>query len=191
MTTGTRQARKGDTRQRIKDVALRLFVELGYEKASLRGIAEQLDVTKPALYHHFKTKEDILVSLFQDVDTEIDELIAWGQEQPRTVETKRELLSRYGAVLNRATPLFVFQQENQAVLRGLSVGRKSQNRLGTLSGLITDLDAPLPDRVRTLVALLALHFGTLNLPSLEGDPEEKFTELLDVAVQLLPASPAP
>src|SRR5690606_31787714 len=49
---GTKQRRRGDTRQRIQDVALDLFAEQGYEKTSLREIAERLDVTKAALYYH-------------------------------------------------------------------------------------------------------------------------------------------
>ncbi len=60
------QAKRGNTRQRIQDVALELFAEQGYEKTSLREIAERLDVTKAALYYHFKTKEDIIISVFED-----------------------------------------------------------------------------------------------------------------------------
>lgn len=77
--SSTAQPRRGNTRQRIQDVALELFAEQGYEKTSLREIAEHLDVTKAALYYHFKTKEDILVSLFQDLARPIDELITWGE----------------------------------------------------------------------------------------------------------------
>ena len=78
-----KQQRRGNTRQRIQDVALELFAEQGYEKTSLREIAERLDVTKAALYYHFKTKEDILTSIFDDLTRPIDELIAWGHEQPQ------------------------------------------------------------------------------------------------------------
>ena len=37
---------RGDTRRRIQDVAVALFAEQGYEKTSLREIAERLDVTR-------------------------------------------------------------------------------------------------------------------------------------------------
>jgi AcrR family transcriptional regulator len=40
-----------------------LFNEQGYDKTSLREIAERLDVTKAALYYHFERKEDILLEL--------------------------------------------------------------------------------------------------------------------------------
>lgn len=72
---------RSDTHQRIQDVALELFADKGYDKTSLREIAERLDVTKAALYYHFKTKEDILVSLVEDHFGRVDELIAWGQSQ--------------------------------------------------------------------------------------------------------------
>lgn len=75
---GTKQRRRGNTRQRIQEVALELFAEQGYEKTSLREIAERLDVTKAALYYHFKTKEEILVSIFADLSRPIEDLIEWG-----------------------------------------------------------------------------------------------------------------
>ena len=73
-----------DTRARIQSVALELFAEQGYEKTSLREIAERLGVTKAALYYHFKSKEDIVRSLVEDYFGQIDALIAWGQDQPST-----------------------------------------------------------------------------------------------------------
>lgn len=130
------QARRGNTCQRIQDVALELFSERGYEKTSLREIAEKLEVTKAALYYHFKTKEDIVIGLFQDLGRPIDELIAWAEEQPRTLETKQELLRRYSAALHSAAPLFRFMQENQAAVRDLSIGETFKSRMLTLFGLL-------------------------------------------------------
>ena len=51
------------TRQRILDVALDLFVEQGYEETSLREIAARVGVTKAALYYHFRSKDEILMTL--------------------------------------------------------------------------------------------------------------------------------
>ena len=75
---------RGDTRERIQAVALELFAEQGYEKTSLREIAERLGVTKAALYYHFKSKEDIVRSFTEDYVHELDALIAWGRDQPLT-----------------------------------------------------------------------------------------------------------
>src|SRR5271154_6447463 len=54
---------RGATRERILDIALDLFTEHGYDKTSLREIADQLGFTKAALYYHFERKEDLLLAL--------------------------------------------------------------------------------------------------------------------------------
>jgi AcrR family transcriptional regulator len=54
---------QSSTRERILDIALELFVAQGYDKTSLRDIAERLGTTKAALYYHFERKQDILLEL--------------------------------------------------------------------------------------------------------------------------------
>src|SRR5215472_18309885 len=71
---------RSDTRARIQQVAVELFTEHGYDGTSLREIAERLEVTKAALYYHFKSKEDIVASLMEDYAKKMDALIAWGRE---------------------------------------------------------------------------------------------------------------
>ena len=52
-----------ETRSLILDVAFRLFMEKGYEHTSIQDIIQQLGgLSKGAIYHHFKSKEDILVA---------------------------------------------------------------------------------------------------------------------------------
>ncbi|NUK03811.1 TetR/AcrR family transcriptional regulator [Streptomyces lunaelactis] len=176
---------RGNTRQRIQDVALELFAEQGYEKTSLREIAENLEVTKAALYYHFKTKEDILISLFQDLTRPMDELIEWAQTQPHTLETKQEILRRYSEALAGAAPLFRFMQENQATLRDLSIGETFKDRMLRMLDLIKEPEAALADQVRCLSALLTMHAGMFLLKDVEGDPEEKRLAVLEVAFDLV------
>jgi AcrR family transcriptional regulator len=185
-STGTQ--RRSDTRQRIQDVALDLFVEHGYEKTSLREIAERLDVTKAALYYHFKTKEDILVSLFADRAEPLDDLIAWGRAQPNTLEAKKEFLRRYAEQLKAASRLFRFAQENQAELRDLRVGETFRSRIETTVELLLTPDPSLADRVRTTTALFSMHVGMFALKDVEGDIEEKYEALLEVSFELLTAA---
>ncbi|MFF5900404.1 TetR/AcrR family transcriptional regulator [Streptomyces argenteolus] len=181
----TPQPRRGNTRQRIQDVALDLFAEQGYEKTSLREIAERLGVTKAALYYHFKTKEDILTSTFDDMNRPIEELLEWGRQQPRTLETKKEILVRYSEVLETAAPLFVFVQENQATVRELKIGHTIKHRVIALVDLIKEPDAALTDQVRCFTALMAMHAGVFALKDAEGDPGEKRRAALEVAVELV------
>lgn len=182
---GTTQRRRGNTRQRIQDVALELFAEQGYEKTSLREIAEHLDVTKAALYYHFKTKEEILVSIFEDLVRPIEDLIEWGRRQPRSLETKQEIIRRYSDALMGAAPLFRFMQENQATIRELSIGEMFKTRMLGMRDILVDPDADLVDQVRCISALFTMHAGMHVLAEMEGDPEEKRKAILEVAIDLI------
>ncbi|MER6472165.1 TetR/AcrR family transcriptional regulator [Streptomyces collinus] len=182
---GTKQQRRGNTRQRIQDVALELFAEQGYEKTSLREIAERLDVTKAALYYHFKTKEEIIVSLFEDLTKPIEDLIEWGRSQPHTLETKQDLVRRYSEALSGAEPLFRFMQENQATVRELRIGDAFKDRMRGLRDILIDPEAELVDQVRSVSAMFTLHAGMFVMQDLEGDPEKKREAVLEVALDLI------
>ncbi|MEW2510627.1 helix-turn-helix domain-containing protein [Streptomyces sp. NPDC046870] len=182
---GTKQQRRGNTRQRIQDVALELFAEQGYEKTSLREIAERLDVTKAALYYHFKTKEEIIVSLFADLTKPIEDLIEWGGRQPHTLETKQEIVRRYSEALAGAEPLFRFMQENQATVRELRIGDTFKDRMRGLRDILIDPEADLVDQVRSVSAMFTLHAGMFVMQDLEGDSEKKREAVLEVAMDLV------
>ncbi|MFC4495234.1 TetR/AcrR family transcriptional regulator [Streptomyces ovatisporus] len=177
---------RGNTRQRIQDVALELFAQRGYEKTSLREIAEHLDVTKAALYYHFKSKEDIVVGLFQDLAEPCDEVVAWAEQQcPVSLDVKLEVLRRYSEALFAAAPLFRFMQENQATMRELSIGETFKNRVRTLVGILQIPDAALTDQVRCSAAVFTIHTGMFSLHETEGDPEDKRKAVLEVAQELV------
>ncbi|WP_307796561.1 helix-turn-helix domain-containing protein [Actinomadura barringtoniae] len=181
------QTRRTDTRQRIQDVALELFLDSGYDQTSLREIAERLEVTKAALYYHFKTKEDIVVALVERLTAPMDDLIAWAETQPRTAETRMEMLGRLTDALVDAEQIIRFMQENQAALRALSVGESFKTRMHAMSGLLSDDDAGLVDRIRAIGALFTVYFGTFASREFPEPPEEKRAALLQVAGELLSA----
>ncbi len=56
----TRAVQAEQTRQQILDTAQRLFAELGYDATSLQMIADEMGLTKAAVYYHFRAKSDIL-----------------------------------------------------------------------------------------------------------------------------------
>ena len=70
------------TRERILAVAQELFTRQGYDKTSLRDIAERLEITKAALYYYFPRKEDILVELHLRLQTLGESIIAELEAAP-------------------------------------------------------------------------------------------------------------
>ncbi len=57
------KAEAAQTRQMILDSALKLFAENGYESTGLTQIAKDCQLTRGAIYWHFKNKADILSAL--------------------------------------------------------------------------------------------------------------------------------
>ncbi|MCI8365441.1 MAG: TetR/AcrR family transcriptional regulator [Eubacterium sp.] len=66
-----------ETVQLILDVAYRLFMEKGYERTSIQDIIDQLGgLSKGAIYHHFKSKEDILIAVTDRMTAESNQMLA-------------------------------------------------------------------------------------------------------------------
>ena len=55
----------GDTKARILEAALELFAQSGYLGTSMSDIANRLGITKGALYKHYTSKQEILLSIVE------------------------------------------------------------------------------------------------------------------------------
>jgi len=162
-----------DTRTRIQQVAVELFTEHGYEGTSLREIAERLGVTKAALYYHFRSKEDIIESLVEDLHQQMDELIGWARSQPRTAETRSEILVRYMNVVAERDQVFRMLHQNQAVLNAPATALHTLKRAPLqLAEVLTGPDAPLRERVRAMMTLGAISIGWMTFADKTPDRHE-------------------
>lgn len=152
---------QSDTKAEIRAVALELFGQKGYEKTSLREIAERLDITKAALYYHFPSKGDLLRALVEPLRQDAEEMVlrfdGW-EDDPR------ELLGAYFDLCVRHGTLML------ALLNDMG----SLNEVG-LVGLVMDwrrrLDAVLvgegpgtPARMGAVVALGGIQDIAVMLP---------------------------
>jgi AcrR family transcriptional regulator len=187
--TETKEAHaRPDTRQRIQSVALELFAGQGYDKTSLREIAERLDVTKAALYYHFKSKEDIVASLVEDYFGQVDDLVAWGKTLPRTPESRAQVLDRYYRIVADGSQVFRMLQHNQASVNSLAHAKNRselfRERMDALTGLLTEPDAPLADQLRAAVALASVSFGCMFYADRAASPDELREVVLDIAFGL-------
>lgn len=61
----------------ILDVSYRLFMEKGYERTSIQDIIDNLGgLSKGAIYHHFKSKEDILMAVMDRMTSQSNHILA-------------------------------------------------------------------------------------------------------------------
>lgn len=185
-------ARRTDTRAQIRDVALEMFAERGYDGTSLREIAERLGITKAAVYYHYKTKEEIVGSLFDEFLLGVDEIVEWAQDEGPGAETRAEVLRRYQDLLTGSSAAQVarLMQEGQSSLHDVASAKDMKARFLAMSHAVTDPNASAADQLRMRLAVIALHLGAfLDKDNVGVDPEEQRAAALEVALEL--AAPDP
>lgn len=94
----TQEERREKTRQALLTAARKLFLELGYAETSTNKILEAAGVSKGALYHHFKAKEDIMEAIYAS-------------------ESERAIAAAQRAVPATATPLAQLRESVRAWMK--------------------------------------------------------------------------
>ncbi len=85
----------------ILSVAFRLFMEKGYEHTSIQDIIDNLGgLSKGAIYHHFKSKEDILVAVTDRMTAESNQMLAVIRDRT-DLNGKEKLKTIFKASINR------------------------------------------------------------------------------------------
>ena len=81
------------TVQRILDTASRLFLQKGYEKTTLQDIIDATKLSKGAIYHHFASKEAILIAVVDRIGDFNSAVLAEVRDKkgPTGAEKLREL----------------------------------------------------------------------------------------------------
>lgn len=148
------RARSNETRDRIQAAALELFAAHGIRETSLRQIAERLGITKPALYYHFASREDLLRSLMQPLVDDVEAVIAadearYGNEPVDA----RELLTRYFDVSYAHRAVTALLLRDIAPLGELGFLQNVVDWRRRLTTLLVGPDAGVADRARAIVAL--------------------------------------
>jgi AcrR family transcriptional regulator len=170
------------TRERILDIALDLFIDKGYDKASLRDIADELGFSKAAIYYHFESKADILLALHLRLHDFGHRAVARLGQTPRGVSTWAQLLDETIGELLESRKIFVMHQRNWAAIEEVhQVGHDSDHEdiEEQIRSLMTDKSMPLRDRVRLVCAVGAIMAGLIVSGEILKDvPSEELGGLL-------------
>lgn len=148
-----RDGRSTDTGERIREVALGLFIRRGFSHTTLQDIADELGLTRAALYYHYRSKDHLVASLVQPAKDGIDAFLAQAE---RTDPPPRELLEGF----------FDLNYRHRLILLALV---RDPTGLGTVDaeGWVSELaahaqrllagDDPTPEgRIRAVVAVTGL-----------------------------------
>ena len=91
-----------ETRSRIAQAAIELFATHGFDGTSVREIAEAAGVTKPVLYYHFGSKEDLYLAMVRECYTRCWNYIAQATDRRGSFrERLRALVAAHFNYFNR------------------------------------------------------------------------------------------
>ena len=177
-----------ETRDRILSVALDLFTDEGYDKVSLREVAEKVGVSKAALYYHFSSKEEILKTLMEPLVSVGKQMAEAMEDRPSRATWAKKWASFVEVILPQRR-LFELIENNQATIHTLvaHVPEEMDFHLAMheqMNAMLSDESMPLVDRVR-IAGSIGLVVGVIASPAGGGFsrvPAEELQPLLIDAI---------
>lgn len=176
-----------DTKAEIHAAALELFSSRGYEKTSLREIAEQVGITKASLYYHYSSKQELLQAI---VGTFFDDLngVFAQVDEPWSPERELEVIGAYldAVIKHRATGPTLLR-DMTAVLAAF--GDRLDNLIAESRRFQLWLAGPNPVAADRVLAAAAVEVVgavlSAGMDPTEVSDEEMRTILLDAASAVL------
>ncbi|MDX6308201.1 MAG: hypothetical protein QOI06_1247 [Nocardioidaceae bacterium] len=146
------------TRQRLLAQAQRLFRDRGYAATSLEQIAEAADVTKGAIYGHFASKEDLLLSAIEAGRDTTPDYVTLLNDQSRPLP---ERLAEFGRAVAEEDPddaaeLAMFLEFFAALLRAPEALQRYSSGLERRLQELADADSDQPSAANTTAQAWAI-----------------------------------
>jgi AcrR family transcriptional regulator len=157
----------GGTRERIQRVARELFTEKGVQRTSLQDIATRLGITKPALYYHFSSREELVRSILQPLMDEGERFVAAHEGDGSA--TPRELLEGYFDYHYRYRGDLVLVISELTTLADLGLIDQLLTWRERLSRLVFGPEPTLQQATRAVIAFGGLQDCCLQFPDAPHD----------------------
>ena len=139
------------TRERILHVSFKHFLLYGYDLANLNAIADEVEIKKPSIYHHFSSKEEILYACIQMIYhgtlDRIDEILS------KTNSPKEQLTGFVGAIIDfHSSVSYTIHETHLAPVSFVPILSRSAQINNELYELVSEYYDALKQRI---VAILA------------------------------------
>ena len=125
------------TRQRISDVATRLFVERGFDEVTVDEIAEAADVARMTVFNHFSRKEDMFFDL--DEEGREDLLAALEKRDAGTSPIEALRLFAHWAVAEQRPYIRFFEEGSERFMKAIRASEALKARARAIRDELTDM----------------------------------------------------
>jgi AcrR family transcriptional regulator len=176
---------RSDAQLRTLRAALGLFAEHGVSATSYQMIADTVGVTKGAIYHQFKTKDEMIIAVAELELGRLEDALEAAESLDCRDEAREFLLNRvidHAVDHRRAANTLQF---DPVLVRLLSDHEPFQRFIERLYGMLVG-DEPGPDTQVRLAALTCVVGGTVAHPLVAGlDDNTLRRQLLDTARKII------
>lgn len=132
-----RQTRKRlATRQRISDVATRLFIERGFDNVKVDEIADAADVSRMTVFNHFPRKEDMFFDLDEEGREEL--LTSLEKRKPGTSPVEALRVFAHWAVANQRPYVRFFEEGSDRFMTAIQESEALKARARAIRDELTD-----------------------------------------------------
>lgn len=172
------------TRSRMLVVAMDLFSQNGFAGTSLQMIADELNLTKAAIYYHFRTRDDLLLALMQPMFIEIGRVVS-AAERKRGARARAEaMLNGYADVVSRNRRLTAVTVFDPSVASALRHRPEWTALIERQLALLVNAGSPGSGAVNAAVVMTGLA-GAASTANADVPDETLHAELLDVGRRIL------
>jgi AcrR family transcriptional regulator len=184
-SAGTTTAPLTAAQSRVVDAALDLFAEHGVGGTSLQMIADEIGVTKAAVYHQFNTKDEIVLAAAEAELARLDTVIRAAEREPSRTRARDALLVGIVdlAVDSRRTVSTILS--DPVIVGFFADHEEHRDVMHRLRRLLIGDDPGPEARVRTVMLIAAIS-GAVMHPYVAGlDDETLRSELVRLARRFL------
>ena len=171
---------------RILDAALQLIAEHGVGGTSLQMIADAVGVTKAAVYHQFKTKEQIVIALTERELGRLEEALEAAEAHNHRTRAREVLLARVIDLAVERRGAASTLQFDPVIVRLLAEHEPFQQFIQRLYGVLVD-DAAEDARVTAAMLSGAIAVGVVHPLVADIDDDMLRAQLLRITRRLFDA----
>jgi AcrR family transcriptional regulator len=171
------EIRRTPAQLRIMDAALDLFAEHGVSGTSLQMIADAVGVTKAAVYHKFKTKEEIVVAVAENEMMMLEGALEAAEAETDAVGARKVLLTQVvGMAIERRRWVRALQYD-PVMVRLLSEHPPLRGLIIRLYGILVDESNDTEARITAALFSGAIA-GTVINPIIDGIDDDSLRSVL-------------
>ncbi len=172
-----------DTRQRLIDAAIALFIRHSFAGTSLQMIADELGFTKAAIYHHFRTREQLLTAVLEPIIDKLSAVVDDAETQRGVHARAERMLSGYARLAVENPMLVSVLASDPSVHTVLKSNRDWTHMIARQMALLADVTPGPGGHLRAQFVFAGIA-GSAD-PKREADDEWLHSQLVDAGRRAL------